>query len=270
LILPCPMSRQHLGNILARKGKAGRSLLGPIHSNIAPTERYCNVNMRRGILRGGGTHHMQMQSLYDVYQTLPDSRTASGKRFNQAGVLALITLALVAQQNSLRQMSAWVAACDPALGARLGFRFERMPSYGTIRRVLLALDLTVFRHALAQWAHSLTRTLPVTDAPPSALVPLAVDGKTLRGSADEPDLPAVRLLSAFVHDLGVNLAQVPIPATTTEAKTLTDLLTTLVLDGTIITGDAHYTTREVIATLREKRGTTCCVSKTINRGCFAR
>src|SRR5215212_1625940 len=87
---------------------------------------------------------MQIQSLYDVYRALPDSRTATGKRFNQAGVLALITLALIAQQNSLRQISAWLAACDPALGARLGFRFGRLPSYGTIRRVLLQLDLMTF------------------------------------------------------------------------------------------------------------------------------
>jgi len=107
---------------------------------------------------------MQIQSLYDVYQTLPDSRTASGKRFNQAGVLALVTLALMAQQNSLRQISAWVAATDPALGARLGFRFNRMPSYGTIRRVLLHLNLAALRPTLAQWANTLTRTLPLTDA----------------------------------------------------------------------------------------------------------
>src|SRR5215208_5037825 len=134
------------------------------------------------MLSSGGRYPMHMQSLYDVYQTLPDSRTATGKRFNQAGVLALSTLAVMAQHNSLRQMSVWVAACDPALGARLGFRFGRMPSYGTIRRVLLQLDLTALRPALARWAHSVTRTLPLTDAPAAPLVPLAIDGKTLCGS----------------------------------------------------------------------------------------
>jgi hypothetical protein len=213
---------------------------------------------------------MQIQSLYDVYQTLPDSRAATGKRFNQAGVLALITLALIAQQNSLRQITVWVATCDPALGARLGFRFGRMPSYGTIRRVLLDLDLAALQAALAQWVHALSRTLPVTDAPPAPLAPLAVDGKTLCGSADQPTTPAVRLLSAFMHDLGVTLAQVPIPPTTTEAKTLAELLADLVVEGTIITGDAHYTTREVIRTIREKRGTTSCASKTTSLTYYAR
>jgi hypothetical protein len=207
---------------------------------------------------------MQIHSLYDVYTALPDSRTAEGKRFNQAGVLALITLALIAQQNSLRQIAAWVAACDPALSARLGFRFGRLPSYGTIRRVLLQLDLTALRPALARWAHALTRTLPVTDATPTPLLPLAVDGKTLCGSADGPDAPATRLLSAFAHDLGITLAQVPIPATTTEAGTLAALFSDLVLEGTIVSGDAHYTTRELLSTIREKRGTTWCASKTIS------
>jgi hypothetical protein len=210
---------------------------------------------------------MHSQSLYDVYKTLPDSPTASGKRFNQAGVLVLITLALIAQQNSLRQISTWVAACDPTLGARLGFRFNRMPSYGTIRRVLLHLDLTSLRPALASWAQALSRTLPVSDLPSAPLLAVALDGKTLCASADGADTPAVRLLSAFVHQLGTTLAQVPIATTTTEAKTLPDLLTDLVLTGTVVTADAHYTTREVITTIREKGGTTCCGSKTIRHGC---
>jgi hypothetical protein len=212
---------------------------------------------------------MQIQSLYDVYSALPDSRTAEGKRFNQAGVLALITLALIAQQNSLRQIAAWVATCDPALGARLGFRFNRMPSYGTIRRVLLRLDLSALRPALADWAHSLSRTLPVTDAPAAPLLPLAIDGKTLCGSADGSDTRATRLLSAFAHDLGTTLAQVPIPSPTTEAGRLSDLFSDLVLEGTIVSGDAHYTTREVLSTIREKRGTTGCASKTISHGSCA-
>jgi hypothetical protein len=212
---------------------------------------------------------MQTHSLYDIYAALPDSRTAEGKRFNQAGVLALVTLALIAQQNSLRRITAWVAACDPALSARLGFRFGRMPSYGTIRRVLLQLDLTALRPALARWAHSLTRTLPSTDADPAPLLPLAMDGKTLCGSADGHATPATRMLSAFAHDLGATRAQVPFPATTTEAATLSALFSDLVLEGTIMSGDAHYTTREVLRTIREKKGTIWCASKTISHASCA-
>jgi hypothetical protein len=133
--------------------------------------------------------------------------------------------------------------------------------------VLLQLDLAELGRALAHWAQTLSRTLPITDAPSAALLPVAVDGKTLCGSAERPDTPAIRVLSAFVHQLGTTLAQVPIAKTTTEAGTLPDLFSDLVLSGTIITGDAHYSTREVIRTIREKRGTTYYGSKTISHAC---
>jgi hypothetical protein len=87
---------------------------------------------------------MQIHSLYDVYIALPDARTTEGKRFNQAGVLALITLALIAQQDSLRQIAAWVSACDPALGARLGYRVPTtfLDTLDAIEHVFPPLDLT--------------------------------------------------------------------------------------------------------------------------------
>ena len=202
---------------------------------------------------------MKVRSLYDLFMELPDKRAAEGKRYNQAGVLALVTLALIAQQNSLRQIATWVDAQDPALSTRLGFRFSRMPSYGTIRRVLLDLDLDCLRSALQSWAQDLTRSVPVTDVPPQSVPALAIDGKTLRGSANPAqDTPAVRLLSAVVHELGVTLAQQPIAATTNELGTLPDLLRDLVLEGTIVSLDAHYTTRTVATAIRKKGGTISC------------
>jgi hypothetical protein len=202
---------------------------------------------------------MKIRSLYEVFADLPDPRTAQGQRYGQAGVLALVTLALMAQQNSLRQIAAWVDAQDPALGARLGFRFGRMPSYGTLRRMLLGLDLDHLRRSLQAWAQELTHGLPVTDAPPQPLIAIAIDGKTLRGSANAAEqTPAVRLLSAFVHDLGATLAQQPIAVTTNELGTLPQLLGELVLSGTIATLDAHYTNREVARTIRKKGGIISC------------
>jgi hypothetical protein len=38
-------------------------------------------------------------SLYEVFQTLPDPRRAQSKKFSLAGVLTLVVMALIAQQN---------------------------------------------------------------------------------------------------------------------------------------------------------------------------
>jgi hypothetical protein len=203
---------------------------------------------------------MHVRSLYDLFPSLPDHRSPSGKRFNQAGVLTLVVLALLSQQNSLRQIAAWVAVQDVALSTRLGFRFGRLPSYGTIRRVLLGLDLPALRAALAAWLHDLTRTLPLTHPSALPLTGVAIDGKSVRGSADPAtELPALRLLSAVVHDLGATLAQQPIASSTNELGSLPTLLQDLVLADTLVTLDAHFTTREVATTIREKRGTICFV-----------
>lgn len=66
-----------------------------------------------------------------------------------------------------------------------------------------------------------------------------MDAKTLCDSVDGPDTLAGRVLSMFAHDLGTTLAQVSIPATTTEVGMLPDLLSDLVLESTIIMGEAH-------------------------------
>jgi hypothetical protein len=199
---------------------------------------------------------MRVRSLYELFKTLPDPRAAEGRRYDQAGVLALVMMALIAQQNSLNQIAIWVAALDPAVGARLGFRFNRMPSYSTIRRVLLNLDVLSLSRALQQWAYEATQPLCSSSAATCPPLRIAIDGKTLRGSADPAEeLPAVRLLSAFVHDLGATLAQLPIAASTNELGSLPTLLDQVLLDGLVLTLDAHYTTREVISSVRKKGGT---------------
>jgi hypothetical protein len=197
-----------------------------------------------------------MQSLYGMLHTLPDPRAAKGKRFPLAGVVTLVVMGLIAQQHSLCQLEAWVDGLDPSVGRALGFRFGRMPDYSTIRRVLLRVDADALAATITTWLHTVLTTVPVTDGPPLPPLPpepMALDGKTLRGSADtDADLPALRILGTLVHDLGVSFGAQAIDATTNEVGTLPDLLTRLVLEGRLVTGDAHSTNRAGARLIREK------------------
>jgi hypothetical protein len=197
-----------------------------------------------------------MPSLYEVFQTLPDPRRAQGKKFSLAGVLTLVVMALIAQQNSLRQIEAWVDGLDPSVGKPLGFRFGRMPDYSTIRRVLHKVDVDALTTAVTSWVQTAITPLPVTDGVPLPPEPVAIDGKTLRGSADDAEQPrALRVLGCLVHDLGVALGSQPIDPTTNEVGEFPNLLTRLVLEGRLVTGDAHYTNPTVARSIREKGGT---------------
>jgi hypothetical protein len=78
--------------------------------------------------------------------------------------------------------------------------------------------------------------------PPSHRRVLAVDGKTLRGSAR--DGHQVHLLAALDHHDGAVLAQRQVPTATNEIATFQPLLDGLDLAGVVVTADALHTQRD--------------------------
>ena len=123
---------------------------------------------------------------------------------------------------------------------RLGFT-RRPPKAGGIRKVLIALSVKAFEHALTQWVGTLlSRPNAAELIPPDAF---ALDGKSARGSFDGLQ-KAVHLLSLLAHESGLTLAQMAVPnggeEKTNEHKAALRLLEGLVLQGRLITGDAMF------------------------------
>ncbi|MEE2038969.1 ISAs1 family transposase [Nocardiopsis sp. CT-R113] len=107
-------------------------------------------------------------------------------------------------------------------------------THRTIRRVLLALA--------PETLATLTR--------PDTLQVVAVDGKTLRGSAT-PTEAAVHLLAALPPDRRL-AAQVRVPAGTSEIDALTLLLEGVDLAGVVVTADALHTQTDTATHLVEE------------------
>ena len=82
---------------------------------------------------------------------------------------------------------------------------------------------------------------------------VAIDGKTLRGSQGHL-LPGVHLLAAYCRDLEVVIAQLAVPGKTNEHKTALQLLKLIPLEGTLVTGDAAFTQRDLCAAVVKSRG----------------
>jgi predicted transposase YbfD/YdcC len=99
----------------------------------------------------------------------------------------------------------------------------------------------------ARSARSLTATPSLTRPPPPTPAAwrqaVAVDGKTLRGSAHHPN-PRVHLLAAMDHTTRAVLAQTQVDAKTNEITGFQPLLGDLDLTGQIITADAMHAQRE--------------------------
>ena len=137
---------------------------------------------------------------------------------------------------------------------RLGFT-RRPPKAGGIRKVLIALNVRAFEHALTQWVGTLL-SRPITAAP-SVPEAFALDGKSARGSFDGLQ-KAVHLLSLLAHESGLTLAQMAVPnggeEKTNEHKASLRLLEGLVLEGRLVTGDAMFCQRDFCQQVIDARG----------------
>ncbi len=191
--------------------------------------------------------------LVPYLRTVPDPRQASGRRHPLVAILALSCAAMLAGCDSLLAIAEW--GRDPRAGAplaaRLGFTRERTPCVATLHRVFRRLEVAAFERAVGTWAAAVTTAL----GPGATPAGIAVDGKVLRASR-QPAVPAVQLLGALGHDLGVVLAEVPVPVGTEEATTLPALLAELVLEGRVLTLDAAFTERPVAEAILVKGGPT--------------
>ncbi len=143
------------------------------------------------------------QSLLEAFARVPDRRSVHGRRHPLPAILALATAAMLAGARSLYAIAQWGWAQSPEVVHALGFTRARTPAVTTLHYTFKALDVEAFEQALQQWAE---RVATGSARGRRGLVPLALDGKGLRGIHGE-ELPGVRLVALYDVHAGVVLAQ---------------------------------------------------------------
>ena len=192
---------------------------------------------------------IQVPALASILADLPDCRHARGRRHPLPALLLLAVAAVLCGYSSQSAIADWAADCAPALRTRLELTHPTGPSQATLSRVFAHLDVAAFEAVLADWAAALLAALQAAAPPPAreaALAALALDGKTVRGSA-HGDVPGQHLLSALAHHWGLVLAQQAVDGKTNEITAAPQLLAGLVLEGRLVTADALLTQREIAA-----------------------
>ena len=184
-------------------------------------------------------------SLMEVLASLPDPRSAHGRRHPLGAVLTLAVCAMLCGARSLHAISQWGRDHGTPIAQLLGFTRERTPCASTLHEVFKVLDRDAFELALGGWLQE--RGLKPGEA-------LAVDGKRLRGSHGK-GLPGVHLVAAFAHETGIVVGQQAVEDQENELGALSGLLEQLGLHGRVVTGDAQFTQREVCQGIVRKGGT---------------
>ncbi len=174
--------------------------------------------------------------LFEILRGFPDCRKRRGVRHKIESILATALCAAMAGARSFIALAEWAAEQTPETLKRLGSKRGKPPSERTYRRVFATIDVEEFDRRTGAWVAQQQRL--------QAGVGLALDGKTLRGSAEGGE-GARHLLSAIVHGQGTVVAQVAVGAKTNEITKVEPLLEDLDIEGTVVTADALLTQREI-------------------------
>jgi hypothetical protein len=187
---------------------------------------------------------MACQSLQEALASIPDPRDPRGIRHPLPAMLSLCVVAILAGMTSLEAIAQFGRDHGTPLAHALGFRRGKTPTKSAFSKLFRRLDIQAFEDALRRW--TVARQAEGWQM-------IAIDGKTLKGSADGV-IPGIHLLSAFIPEAAAVLAQLRVDAKTNEHKAALQLLGILPLAGKVVTGDAMFTHRDVAAEIRNGEG----------------
>jgi hypothetical protein len=196
----------------------------------------------------------QASDLIEILKALPDPRCKRGVRHRNLSIIALSICAVICGCRGYSAIAQWASHCSQKMLERLWCRKKDPlyipPSEPTIRRQLQKIDAEKVDMAVSGWASRL-----------SSGNAIGIDGKTLKGARRE-DGTKVHLLSAFIHQQGITIAQKEVPVKSNEIPTAIPLLEPLDLKDKIVTADALHTHNDPARFLvREKQADYCFTVK---------
>jgi hypothetical protein len=184
-------------------------------------------------------------SLMELLQGLRDPRSARGKRHPLPALLALAVVGMLAGMTSYEAVVQYGKERGGEFLKLLGFTTRWGLCKATYSRVFRRIDAADFEARVGTWIRGRLG--------PGGAPHLCLDGKTARGSRDG-EAPGVHLVSAYAPEVKAVLAQLRVDAKTNEHKAALQLLGVLPLEGTVVTGDAMFTHRDVCAAVIEGGG----------------
>jgi predicted transposase YbfD/YdcC len=180
----------------------------------------------------------ELAALAEVLAAVPDPRRVRGRRYRIGTLLALCLVAVLGGARSLAQIARYATNANEEVRAELGLQ-HATPNASTFGRLLARIDGDALDDAVGAWL-ARHATDPVQDD--GALVGLAVDGKSVRGS--RTDEATVHLLAAALHESQTVIAQRQVTAKSNEIPAFAPLLARFDLRGVVVTADAMHTQRK--------------------------
>jgi hypothetical protein len=118
-----------------------------------------------------------------VLADFPDFRAPRGVRHPLLAVLLLSCVAMLCGARGESAIAEWAENYGETWRAPLGFTRPDGPSQSTVQRIFGGIDCDLLESRLGQWAARVIAHVPAPADAPLPFEAMAIDGKTLRGSA---------------------------------------------------------------------------------------
>src|SRR5437870_3288023 len=167
-------------------------------------------------------------SIKKYFTSLRDPRVRNRTEHRLLDIIAIALCGVIANCDG------WTDSIDFANNRIVWFkRFLKLPngipSHDTVERVFANIDPAVFNRCCIAWLRDVSDLV--------GLGHLAIDGKTLRGSASCKRGP-LHLVSAWATEAKLSLGEVAVEGKSNEIKAIPELLKLLDLNGALVTIDA--------------------------------
>jgi predicted transposase YbfD/YdcC len=181
---------------------------------------------------------MEPKTLAEHFSGIEDPRRPGyAHRHDLVEILVITVCAMFSEVEGFEDIADWARVKEPWLRRFLKLK-NGIPSHDTFERVFRLLDPKAFEAAFRNWIGSV---LP-------AFGQIAVDGKSLRGSADG-DAGPLHMVSAFASGLGLVLGQEAVADKSNEITAIPVLLEALAIKGCLISIDAMGCQKDIASTI---------------------
>ncbi len=179
----------------------------------------------------------EMGSLYAYFQKVTDTRKAKGKLYPLPLLLLLLMMAKLGGEDKPSGIADWIAHRVEQLSEMKILPKKKAPSHMTYRRVLSDIIQPEEFERLIQAYHQ-------KRLKESVEMVFSMDGKTVRGTIPGGELRGTHLLSIYVPQQGLVLAEATVDRKENEIVVAPKILKQVNLQGAIVIGDAMHAQRD--------------------------
>lgn len=189
-------------------------------------------------------------SLITHLQGIRDFRTQP--RYPLWVVLLLVIMGTMSGCSGYRALEDFVGRHQRVLLELLDLPYKRLPSFSTLRRIMIRIDFVALTEAFNAWAAEAFGI--------SALEQIAIDGKSIKASVKDYNnayQDFISVVSAYSTEQGIVMRLQPMSNhATSEIVTVQTLLKEMQLEGACFSFDALHTQKKHSSTLSKVGMTT--------------